>query len=119
MVDTLNSCLDYLVHLLPAPLCSVYVILRTYMHFSCIECYSGTVTKSKSSKYYLTFQDKMDVIPCENNKRLQLAYYSALCVNFFFNEQLITQGTVFIGPNGSSSLKSPRYYYITILVIFV
>ena len=30
-----------------------------------------------------------------------MAYYSALCVDFFFDEQLITKGMIFMGPPGT------------------
>jgi len=47
---------------------------------------------------YMTFQDKMHVILCENNNTtFTMAYYSAYCVNFL-KELLITNGIVSSGP---------------------
>jgi len=52
---------------------------------------------------HFTFQDKMVKWMSSCVKKLftfKMTYYSALCVSLLFNEELITKGTVFIGPPG-------------------
>jgi len=88
-----------------ALLCYVaYDICSNNMRAFCHCVSSDTMVrwqKVNSANNELTFQDKMDVVLCENKWRLQCHIIQHCTLNSF--QSTITQGTVFIGPPGIHS----------------
>jgi len=82
--------------------CRALLVAYAFVRFSIVgyiqRCNGRpTVTKVTLANNQFSFQDKMDVILYENT--FTIAHYSTPCVSFFFKEQLITKGTIFIRPS--------------------